>query len=71
MIPLLTSILYLFWFAFEDFFWDEFCQSDDHIVPHPGIQQAKNYFCLDDSTRNLAVKWNQDLLQRRGSISQW
>ncbi|CAA3003206.1 Hypothetical predicted protein [Olea europaea subsp. europaea] len=27
-------------FELEDIVWDDFCQSDDHIVPHPGDEQA-------------------------------
>ncbi|KAG8368683.1 hypothetical protein BUALT_Bualt15G0071200 [Buddleja alternifolia] len=34
---------------FEDSVWDEFCQSDDHIVPNPGAKRANNNPVLDDS----------------------
>lgn len=34
---------------FEDIVWDEFCQSDDHIVPHPGLERAADHSVLGDS----------------------
>lgn len=33
---------------FEDIPWEEFCQSDDHIVPHPGGEKASEFSLLGD-----------------------
>ncbi|KAL8060996.1 hypothetical protein ABFX02_02G060300 [Erythranthe guttata] len=35
-------------YEFEDIVWDDFCQSDDHIVPHPGSGRA-DHSALGDS----------------------
>ncbi|KAI3445725.1 hypothetical protein Pfo_002390, partial [Paulownia fortunei] len=34
---------------FEDIVWDDFCRSDDHIVPHPSFEQADDHSILGDS----------------------
>ncbi|KAI3448263.1 hypothetical protein Pfo_004928, partial [Paulownia fortunei] len=34
---------------FVDRAWDEFCRSDDHIVPHPGSKRLNDYFILGES----------------------
>ncbi|KAL3843752.1 hypothetical protein ACJIZ3_001155 [Penstemon smallii] len=34
---------------FEDTVWDELCQNDDHIVPHPGFERDNDHSILGDS----------------------
>ncbi|CAI9765362.1 unnamed protein product [Fraxinus pennsylvanica] len=38
-------------YQFEDIVWDEYFQSDDHIVPHPGDKQAKEVSFQVDSCK--------------------
>ncbi|CAA2969520.1 Hypothetical predicted protein [Olea europaea subsp. europaea] len=38
-------------YQFEDIIWDEYYQSDDHIVPHPGDKQAKEISFQVDSCK--------------------
>ncbi|XP_022861319.1 protein LNK1-like isoform X3 [Olea europaea var. sylvestris] len=38
-------------YQFEDIVWDEYFQSDDHIVPHPGDNQAKKISFQGDSRK--------------------
>ncbi|KAK4424334.1 protein LNK1 [Sesamum alatum] len=36
-------------YNFEGVAWDEFCFSDDHIVPHPGSKRLDEHFILGES----------------------
>ncbi|KAL2477478.1 dentin sialophosphoprotein-related [Forsythia ovata] len=38
-------------YQFEDIVWDEYYQSDDHIVPHPGDKRAKEISFQGDSCK--------------------
>ncbi|GER42709.1 dentin sialophospho protein [Striga asiatica] len=36
-------------YELEDLVWDDFCQSDDHIIPHPGSGRTAHHSILSDS----------------------
>ncbi|CAA0822021.1 dentin sialophosphoprotein-related [Striga hermonthica] len=36
-------------YELEDLVWDDFCQSDDHIVPYPGSGRTADHSILSDS----------------------
>ncbi|KAI5661405.1 hypothetical protein M9H77_20728 [Catharanthus roseus] len=38
-------------YQFEDIVWDEFCQSDDHIVPHPRGEKPSEHPLSSDSRK--------------------
>ncbi|KAL2537056.1 dentin sialophosphoprotein-related [Forsythia ovata] len=42
-------------FEFEDIVWDDFCQSDDHIVPHPSDEQDDENTFRDGKRPRLEV----------------
>ncbi|XP_073141044.1 protein LNK1-like isoform X2 [Henckelia pumila] len=45
-------------YELEDIAWDELCQSEDHIVPHPGSNSSDDPSVLGESCQNPRFKGN-------------